>query len=163
MAFKPKMTRCLCNSYKLPECKKESAMIYGLIATFLLVVIGFYRWCKYHKADIFMSQCLLILWGYGAIREFVPSDLLSHEVLGFMLTAIILGQGIYYCLSHRHFRWANILIMLMALRVFVAFLQVFGNLINTGLGLICAGVLFLALGYLAKRFMVYNSPRGGNE
>ena len=129
----------------------------------MLVLIGFYRWCKNNKADIFMSQCLLILWGYGAIRELVPSDLLSHEVLGFMLTALILGQGIYHCLHHQLLRPTYLLILLLALRIFVGFLQVFGNLINTGIGLIGAGMMFLLLGYMAKKFMVYNSPRGEHE
>ena len=142
---------------------QASALIYGLMAIFMLVLIGFYRWCKNNKADIFMSQCLLILWGYGAIRELVPSDLLSHEVLGFMLTALILGQGIYHCLHHQLLRPANLLILLLALRIFVGFLQVFGNLINTGIGLIGAGIMFLLLGYMAKKFMVYNSPRGEHE
>lgn len=140
-----------------------SGLTYWLCGAALVVLIGFYVWNKKHHTDTLMTQFLLTLWGYGAIMEAFSFWGSSRELVGCLLTLIIIGQGIYYCFRRQLFRPANILIMLMALRIFIAFLQVFGNLINTGLGLIGVGILFLLLGYIAKKFMFYNCPRGEHE
>ena len=139
-----------------------SGLTYGLTGAALAVLIGFYLWNKKHQTDTLMSQFLFVLWGYSAIIELVPHYLLKSGVLGFILTVSIIGQGIYYCFCRQLFRTANILIILLALRIFIAFLQVFGSLITTGIGLIVGGILLLTLGYLTKKFMVYNCPRGEN-
>ena len=78
------------------------------------------------------------------------------ELSGFSLTAAILGQGIYLAWKYRSASVMNKLVILLALRIFVVFLQVFGSLMTTGFGLLGGGILFLVLAAATKKFIVYN-------
>ena len=121
-----------------------------------IFLLGFYVLVRFKKDGEIVGRFLLTLWGFSILYAFLPSRGILMELSGFSLTAVILGQGIYLAWKYRSASIMNKLAVLLALRIFVVFLQVFGSLMTTGLGLLGGGILFLALAAATKKFIAYN-------
>ena len=60
-------------------------------------------------------------------------------------------------------RIVSLAITLIALRIFVAYLELFGSLMQTGFGMIIGGLVLLALMYGAKKANTYIKAQGGGS
>ena len=93
----------------------------------------------------------------------IPESRLAHQMWGVLLTLSALGAVMAYaCHTGRHqlLNWAT---GLAILRIFIIYLQVFGSLLLTGIGLISSGVVLLLLiagwNHL-RRGEIFNKPGG---
>jgi hypothetical protein len=73
------------------------------------------------------------------------------EVVGAIAQVVVLGVAAYAVLALGRLRTFNLLTGLIALRVLVMYFEVFGSMLDTGLGMITGGALTLLLAWLWKR------------
>ena len=73
------------------------------------------------------------------------------DALGAILQVLWLGLCAWAAIGAGQVRAFNVLTGLIALRVLVIYLEVFGSLLDTGLGLIVGGLLTLLVGWLWRR------------
>lgn len=137
-----------------PYWQSHCFPLLALIA--FIFLLGFYVLARFKKDGEVVGRFLLTLWGFSILYAFLSPRGILMELSGFSLTAAILGQGIYLAWKYRSASVMNKLVILLALRIFVVFLQVFGSLMTTGFGLLGGGILFLALAAATKKFIVYN-------
>lgn len=81
---------------------------------------------------------------YAFVSRFVSGHL-NHDILGFVLTMSILAEIIYFGIKNDCPKIVNVAGALAALRIFGVYLQVFGSLLTTGLGLISSGLVLLLI------------------
>lgn len=97
-----------------------------------------------------MAAILATMIFYAFVSRFVSGHL-NHDILGFALTMSILAEIIYFGFKQDCPKIVNAAGALAALRIFGVYLQVFGSLLTTGLGLISSGlVLLLTVGIWNK-------------
>lgn len=97
-----------------------------------------------------MAAILATMIFYAFVSRFVSGHL-NHDILGFALTMSILAEIIYFGFKQGCPKIVNAAGALAALRIFGVYLQVFGSLLTTGLGLISSGlVLLLTVGIWNK-------------
>ncbi len=92
--------------------------------------------------------CLSILYGYTFFANFLPKgeDILS----ALMMLSLLSIVGIFAYQNH-HMRLFKTISILLALRFFGIYCEVFGSLLTTGLGLIISGVIFLSLAWYGRK------------
>ena len=133
-----------------------------VISCLILANVGFgYFSYKYNYSRL-LTCVLAILLGFSIIYMTLPDNRLILDMWGFLLTMSILSTVVAYALIKNRVKLLNIATACMAVRLFFVYLQIFGNMVTTGIGLIVGGILLLTLVYLTKKFMVYNCPRGEN-
>jgi len=60
-------------------------------------------------------------------------------------------------------RIVSLAITLIAIRIFVAYIELFGSLMNTGIGMIVGGIVLLGLMYGARKLNTYVKAQGGGS
>jgi uncharacterized membrane protein len=87
-----------------------------------------------------------VVTGLGVLVPHAPSAMLG--ALGFVIVWVLVAWCGYQA---RAMQIVNLATALIAVRVFVAYIEVFGSMLATGAGLIVSGVLLLALAWLWVR------------
>lgn len=122
-----------------------------VISCLILANVGFgYFSYKYNYSRL-LTCVLAILLGFSIIYMTLPDNRLILDMWGFLLTMSILSTVVAYALIKNRVKLLNIATACMAVRLFFVYLQIFGNMVTTGIGLIVSGVLFLGLIYGWKK------------
>lgn len=122
----------------------------NVICFSVIAVAGFgYFSHKYNYSRLLTCE-LAILLGFSLIYMSLPHNTDILNMWGFLLTMASLSCLCAYALikgRHKLLNWAT---GLMALRFFIGYIQVFGSLLTTGIGLIISGIVFLTIIYIWK-------------
>ena len=96
--------------------------------------------------------CLSILYGYTFFANILPKgeDIFS----ALMMLSLLSVVGIFAYQNH-HMRLFKTISILLALRFFGIYCEVFGSLLTTGLGLITSGVIFLSLAWYGRKLSTH--------
>ncbi len=122
-----------------------------VISCLIFANIGFgYFSYKYNYSRL-LTCVLSILLGFSIIYMALPDNRTILDLWGFLLTMSILSTVVAYALIKNKIKLLNIATACMAIRLFFVYLQVFGSMVTTGIGLIVSGVLFLSLIYGWKK------------
>ena len=123
-----------------------------LVICFLILAnVGFgYFSYKYNYSRL-LTCVLAILLGFSIIYMVLPNNVTILNLWGFLLTMSILSTVVAYALIKNRVKLLNIATACMAVRIFFVYIQVFGSLVTTGIGLIASGILFLGLIYGWKK------------
>ncbi len=122
-----------------------------VISCLILANVGFgYFSYKYNYSRL-LTCVLAILLGFSIIYMVLPDNRTILDLWGFLLTMAILSTVVAYALIKNRVKLLNIATACMAMRLFFVYLQVFGSMVTTGVGLIVSGVLFLSLIYGWKK------------
>lgn len=109
--------------------------------------------------------------GFGALLALAP----PLSVLPFLLdgTVAAILTGVLFCLYWIALArlallterpgWFRLAVALIAVRVFVAYLDATGGLLATGFGLVLAGAVLLGLAFAARRVMAWGEARRAGE
>lgn len=87
----------------------------------------------------------------------------SVEAVGAILQVVVLGVCAFIVLALGQVRAFNVLTGLIALRILVMYFEVFGSMLDTGLGMITGGALTLLLAWVWKRKSPELAARFGAE
>lgn len=119
-----------------------------VICILIVSTIGFgYFSYKYNYSRL-LTCILAILLGFSLIFVTLPDNENVLNIWGFLLTMSVLSCLVAYALIKSRNKLLNLATGLMALRFFIVYLQVFGSLLTTGIGLIFSGLLFLVIIYV---------------
>lgn len=114
----------------------------------------------------YQSRLWMIFWGlilcFSFIENLPLNSGLFSEIIGFMLTAIVLVVAMFYAYRHNLTKIMNWAAVLFAIRLFIVFLDKFGNLNNTALGLMLCGLVFLGLAFGVRIFIRHNQQGVAN-
>lgn len=125
-----------------------------VISCLILANVGFgYFSYKYNYSRL-LTCVLAILLGFSIIYMALPDNNTILDMWGFLLTMSILSTVVAYALIKNRVKLLNIATACMAIRIFFVYLQVFGSLVTTGIGLIVSGILFLSLIYGWKKLQL---------
>ncbi len=92
---------------------------------------------------------LLTLIGFSFIHDILPlAGIYSFKIWGALLSLSMLVILVAYAHRAGRSKLLNFASFLIALRIFIIYIQVFGSLLNTGLGLITSGLVFLVITYI---------------
>ncbi len=116
-----------------------------VICGLILGTVGFgYFSYKYNYSRL-LTCILAILLGFSLVYNALPENKDVLNIWGFLLSMSVLSCLVAYALIKSRVKLLNLATALMALRFFIVFLQVFGSLLMTGVGLIICGVVFLGI------------------
>ena len=115
---------------------------YAKSSLFLAVVWGSIFWLNQRQKQSFLLPATLILLGLYNISIAVFH--LYNNLLGFGVTIAALAILAAYAYLNNRTRLLMTATILMAVRIFILFLDVFGSLMSTGVILICSGVFLIA-------------------
>lgn len=116
-----------------------------VICGLILGTVGFgYFSYKYNYSRL-LTCILAILLGFSLVYNALPENKDVLNIWGFLLSMSVLSCLVAYALIKSRMKLLNLSTALMALRFFIVFLQVFGSLLMTGVGLIVCGVVFLGI------------------
>lgn len=122
-----------------------------VICCLILANVGFgYFSYKYNYSRL-LTCVLAILLGFSIIYMTLPDNSTILDLWGFLLTMSILSTVVAYALIKNRVKLLNVATACMAIRIFFVYLQVFGSMFTTGIGLIISGILFLSLIYGWKK------------
>lgn len=82
---------------------------------------------------------------FALILGTLPEVEIAHQLFGLFLTLSCLSLIMFYGWRRHKIRLLNLASGLVALRIFIVYLQVFGTLMSTGLGMIISGLVLLAI------------------
>lgn len=82
---------------------------------------------------------------FALILGALPEEKIAHQLFGLFLTLSCLSWVMFYGWRRQNIRLLNLASGLVALRIFIVYLQVFGTLMTTGLGMIISGVVLLII------------------
>lgn len=88
---------------------------------------------------------MFILLNFSLIAKILPDDGKAYELWGAVLSLAMLGLVAVYAYKTGSIRLLNLATALSAFRFFAVYLQVFGSLLSTGVGLIISGFVLLAV------------------
>ncbi len=126
-------------------------MVWGGIS---LAVAVLYAISSYYKVCELSVRALGIILLYTLIAQILPESGTAFEIWGALLSLIVLSLLGKYAYKINSGRMFNLVTVLIALRVFIVYLQVFGSLLMTGVGLIISGVVLLLImsGWIKFRY-----------
>lgn len=113
----------------------------------LALLTGAFCLFNLRKNGKYWALVLFILLDYALIAQLLPNTKLAFGIWGALQTLSVLGLCAVYAYNTSRPALLNWMSALMALRFFIIYIQVFGSLLTTGMGLIISGVVFLALAY----------------
>ena len=113
------------------------------------ICFGYFSY-KYNFSRL-LTCVLSILLGFSIIYMILPDNELVLNLWGFLLTMSILITVAAYALIKNKEKLLNIATACMAIRLFGVYIQIFGSMLTTGIGLIISGMFCLALIYGWKK------------
>ncbi len=134
-------------------------MVWGGIS---LAVAALYVVSSYYKVCGLSVRALAIIFLYTLIAQLLPESETAFEIWGALLSLTILSLLGRYACKINSGRMFNLVTALIAFRIFIIYLQVFGSLLTTGVGLIISGtvLLLIMLGWIKFRYRLMG---GKNE
>lgn len=127
-----------------------------VIAILIVGTVGFGYFSNKHNYSRLLTCVLAVLLGFSLIYIVLPDNPDILNVWGFSLSVSVLCCLVAYALLKSRKRLLNLATALIALRIFIVYLQVFGTLLYTGIGLIISGLVFLSILYVWKRLNLDN-------
>ncbi len=127
-----------------------------VISILILVTMAFGYYSNKYNYSRLLTCVLAILLGFSIIFMALPENELVYKLWGFALTMSILITVAIYALIKNKEKLLNIATACMAVRLFIVYIQMFGSLLSTGIGLISSGILFLSLIYAWKKLHLNN-------
>lgn len=124
------------------------------VALVVLVLSGLGWYVYYSRQSFLIINVLSTLFVFAISYYFLPANDTFIEIWGFLLTFSCLVMVVLYGVKYNRGRIVNLATGLIALRIFIVYLQVFGSLLDTGIGLVVSGLVFLAIIWLWKKFNV---------
>lgn len=109
-----------------------------------LLTVLLCRLCGRKKA-FFWPAAMFILLNFSLIAKILPDDGKAYELWGAVLSLAMLGLVAVYAYKTGSIRLLNLATALSAFRFFAVYLQVFGSLLSTGVGLIISGFVLLGV------------------
>ena len=135
----------------------------------LLIALGFGalvpRWLR-AEPELQQQQRLLQLllpaaWLLLALSSALPRE--STELVGALLQIGWLGLCAFVSYRVRHVRLFNTFTRLLALRILIVYFEVFGSLLDTGVGLVVGGLLTLLSAWWWQRKMRQLAARASGQ
>jgi len=126
-----------------------SYAVNGWVWIFIIALTGtFYLYTK-RRNNVYWALALLTLATFTLITN-IP--FVSPDILGAFSTISILVLIAVYGYKVNNMMLINFISILIAIRFFYIYIQVFGSLLSTGFGLIVSGVVFLVLSYIWNKY-----------
>lgn len=116
-----------------------------VICCLILGTIGFGYFSSKYNYSRLLTCILANLLGFSLIYAILPENEDVLNIWGFLLSMSVLSCLVAYALIKSRIKLLNTATALMALRFFIVYLQVFGSLLTTGIGLIISGAVFLCI------------------
>lgn len=125
----------------------------------LALLTGAFCWFNSNKQGHAWAIALFVILDFILIRKILPSDDTVFNLWGASQSLVMLSLAGVYAYKNDCPRLLNWISALMALRFFIVYIQVFGSILLTGLGLIISGLVFLgvAYGWYKLRFQTITS------
>lgn len=117
-----------------------------LLSGLFIVSLFFIEW-KSKQSRLF-SSVLIISYIYATLRFYTPIS--DNDLWGMVYTLIILLAIGISGYRNKSVRRINTAATLAAIRIFIGYIQVFGSLLMTGIGLIASGLVILIFIYGIK-------------
>lgn len=125
-----------------------------VISLLVVTVAGFGYFSHKYNYSRLLTCILAILLGFSFIYTSLPHNTDVLDIWGFLLSMSALSCLCAYALIKGRHKLLNLATGLMALRFFIVYIQVFGSLLTTGIGLIVSGFVFLGIICLWKRLHI---------
>lgn len=122
-----------------------------IISVLILGTVVFGYFSSKHNYSRLLTCVLAILLGFSLLYN-VFDDVNVLKIYGFLLSMSVLGCVVVYALIKSQPKLLNLATALIALRIFIVYIQVFGSLLETGWGLMASGAVFLGIIYLWRQF-----------
>lgn len=145
----------LLGEYGNPSYTENYASVI-VISLLVLATVAFGYYSNKYNYSRLLTCALAILLGFSIIFMALPENKVLYDIWGFLLTMSILATVVVYALIKNKEKLLNIATACVAIRLFIVYLQVFGSLLTTGVGLIVSGVFFLSLLYVWKKVKLRN-------
>lgn len=125
-----------------------SVFVVALVGMFVHSVIYKHRAAdsKFYQMTWFYTLAGVVMMGLPVLFPDVKSD-----VIGMLTFVLYWGFIAWYAQTTGAMRLLSLAIFLLALRVWIIYLEAFGGLMSTGFGLISGGVLMLVMIYGARK------------
>lgn len=131
---------------------EESHTLYNLLLWVSLVALtGAFCWFNRRRQGHYWALALFILVDFSLIAKILPINREVFALWGAVLTLSMLSLVSVYGYKRNNIKLLNLASVLMALRFFIVYIQVFGSLLTTGLGLISSGLVFLIIAYIWQK------------
>lgn len=127
-----------------------------VISILVVSTVGFGYFSYKHNYSRLLTCVIAILLGFSMLYIVLPDSGLILNIWGFLLSMSVLCCLVAYALLKNRRRLLNLATALMALRIFIVYLQVFGTLLATSFGLIISGLVFLTILYVWRRLNLDN-------
>lgn len=124
----------------------SNLLLWG-VAGGLLAGYGYYN----RRQGAYWATALLLMSVFSFIANILPQNRDAYALWGAMLTLSMLGLASVYAYRQNNIKLLNLASVLMAVRFFIIYIQVFGSLLTTGLGLISTGIVFLVIAYIWQK------------
>lgn len=145
----------LLGEYGNPSYTENYASVI-VISLLVLATVAFGYYSNKYNYSRLLTCALAILLGFSIIFMALPENKVLYDIWGFLLTMSILATVVVYALIKNKEKLLNIATACVAIRLFIVYIQVFGSLLTTGVGLIVSGVFFLSLLYVWKKVKLRN-------
>lgn len=122
-----------------------------VISILIVSTVGFGYFSYKHNYSRLLTCVLAILLGFSMLYVVLPHSPLILNLWGFLLSISVLCCLVTYALLKNRRRLLNLATALIALRIFIVYLQVFSSLLWTGWGLIISGGVFLLILYVWRK------------
>lgn len=124
----------------------SNLLLWG-VAGGLLAGYGYYN----RRQGAYWAAALLLMSVFSFVVNILPQNRDAYALWGAMLTLSMLGLASVYAYRQNNIKLLNLASVLMAVRFFIIYIQVFGSLLTTGFGLISTGVVFLIIAYIWQK------------
>ncbi len=147
------------NSYNYDDYLKEQPLVVLVIGLAGMATHAFFY--RFYKNDPAIKAGAIFAL-VGLVTQMLPllapqagnSLIAALAFIGYWMFIGWLAQGM------GHMRIVSLAITIIAIRIFVIYVEVFGSLLTTGIGLISGGVVMLGLIYAARRMNARLTGKG---
>lgn len=133
------------------EIFKDSAEKGGLLGLTvwlsLTCLTGAFCWFNVCRGNRYWSLALFVVLDFALVARLLPKNETLFSIWGAMQSLSLLVLAFIYACRKNRLGLQKWLMSLIALRFFIIYIQVFGNLLYTGVGLFFSGLILLAAVY----------------
>lgn len=141
----------------------QKANIFYISVAIFVLSCGLAILSRIWQHSFVLPGLIVVLWLFSLVEAIAGWNGLAADILGLLSTLTVLGLTLVYAWYHNQVKLMNWAVALIAVRFFIVFLQKFGSLLDTGLGLIVIGTVFLLLAIGVKKIIVYNNKELSHE
>lgn len=132
------------------NCPAEAGLVLNrlLVWLSLSLLTGAFCWFNTRRGGKYWSLALFIILDFSLIAQLLPDNETVFKIWGAAQSLSLLFVTAVYAYNANRFRLQQWMSGFIALRIFAAYMQVFGSLLSTGLGLIVSGAVLFAVAYV---------------